>query len=364
MDQMQALAEIRLTATPETPAGENARRDKFLLSIVVPCFNEEDVIRLTHRRLVDVLGDRDFCLQIVFVDDGSGDRTPDIAAEIAKSDPRVKAVLLSRNFGHQAAVSAGLVDADGDAVVIMDADLQDPPEAVTQMIEKWLQGADIVYGIRTKRKEPLLKRGGYDLFYRAFRRLANINVPIDAGDFSLIDRKALDVINALPEKNRFFRGLRAWSGFRQVGIAYERQPRAAGYTKYPLMKLIALAKDGIFNFSTVPLTAVFYLGTLMSVLAFAALLMVLILRLFDIPIFGMRATDVQGFSSTILTILLIGGIQLISIGVLGEYIGRIYLEIKGRPTYVVRDKVSAADTDNSSAVIETKGEYHLQRLRT
>jgi polyisoprenyl-phosphate glycosyltransferase len=346
-------------ATRETLGGEASRRDKFLLSIVIPCFNEEDVIRLTYRRLIDVLGNRGFCLQIVFVDDGSDDGTPDIAAEIAKGDPRVKTVLLSRNFGHQAAVSAGLADADGDAVVIMDADLQDPPEAVIQMIEKWVQGADIVYGIRTKRKESLLKRVGYNLFYRAFQRLADIDIPLDAGDFSLMDRKVLDVINALPERNRFFRGLRAWSGFCQVGVAYERQPRAAGSTKYTLMELLGL----IFNFSTVPLTGVFYLGTLMSVLSFVALLLVLIFRLFNIPIFGMRAADVQGFSSTILTILLIGGIQLVSIGVLGEYIGRIYHEIKGRPTYIVRDKIGAPDTD-MRLVIETEGrEYRPRQFR-
>jgi dolichol-phosphate mannosyltransferase len=346
----------------ETLSGEESRRDKFLLSLVVPCFNEEDVIRLTHHRLIDVLGNAGCCLQIVFVDDGSDDRTPDIAVEIAKSDPRVKTVLLSRNFGHQAAVSAGLAEADGDAVVVMDADLQDPPEAVIHMIEKWLQGADIVYGIRTQRKESLLKRAGYNLFYRAYQRLANIDVPVDAGDFSLMDRKVLDIINALPEKNRFFRGLRAWSGFCQVGVAYERQPRAAGSTKYPLTKLIGLAKDGIFNFSTMPLTAVFYLGTLMSVLSLVALLLILVLRIFDIPIFGMRASDVQGFSSTILTILLIGGIQLVSTGVLGEYIGRIYHEIKGRPTYVIRDKVAAPDTE-MRAVIETKGCEHRHRRR-
>jgi len=357
------MEEIGLITARETLGGEASRRDKFLLSIVVPCFNEEDVIRLTHRRLIDVLGNSGCCLQIVFVDDGSDDRTPDIAVEIAKSDPRVKTVLLSRNFGHQAAVSAGLAEADGDAVVVMDADLQDPPEAVIHMMEKWLQGADIVYGIRTQRKESLLKRAGYNLFYRAYQRLANIDVPVHAGDFSLMDRKVLDIINALPEKNRFFRGLRAWSGFCQVGVAYERQPRAAGSTKYPLAKLIGLAKDGIFSFSTVPLTAVFYLGTLMSVLSLVALLLILVLRLFNIPIFGMKASDVQGFSSTILTILLIGGIQLVSTGVLGEYIGRIYLEIKGRPTYLIRDKVAAPDTE-MCAVIETKGcERRHRRLR-
>jgi dolichol-phosphate mannosyltransferase len=271
-----------LVAILETHASGYRRPNEFLLSVVVPCFNEEGVVLLTYRRLVEVLGNKDFRLQIVFVDDGSTDRTAEMVANFSKHDPRVKAVLLSRNFGHQAAVSAGLADADGDAVVIMDADLQDPPEAVLEMIDKWLQGADVVYGIRTKRKESLLKRTGYNLFYRAFQRLADIDAPVDAGDFSLIDRKVLDVINALPEKNRFFRGLRAWSGFCQAGVPYERQPRAAGSSKYPLTKLIRLAKDGIFNFSTVPLTSVFYVGMLMSSLSFVAILTVLILRVFDI----------------------------------------------------------------------------------
>lgn len=237
---------------------------QFPIICCCACFNEEDVISLTYQRLIEVLGSRDFRLQIIFVDDGSADRTPEMVANFSQDDPRVKALLLSRNFGHQAAVSAGLADADGDAVVVIDADLQDPPEIVLQMIRKWSDGADVVYGIRTKRKESLLTRTGYKVFYRVFRRLADIDAPVDAGDFSLLDRKVLDVIKQLPEKNRFFRGLRAWSGFRQVGIAYERDPRAAGKTKYPLRKLIGLARDGIFNFSTVPLTAVFYSGVLMS----------------------------------------------------------------------------------------------------
>ena len=358
--QWRIVKETTLPATTKTLVGDVARREKFLLSVVVPCFDEEDVILLAYRRLVDVLGSRDFRLQIIFVDDGSDDSTPEMAAKLARGDPRVKAVLLSRNFGHQAAISAGLANADGDAAVVMDADLQDPPEAVIQMVETWLGGADVVYGIRTKRKESLLKRISYRVFYRAFQRLSNIDAPIDAGDFSLIDRKVLDVINELPEKNRFFRGLRAWSGFRQAGIEYERNARAAGSSKYSLLKLIGLAKDGIFNFSTVPLTGVFYLGMLMSSLAFAMLLLVLILKIFDFPIFGMRASDVQGFSSTILTILLIGGIQLVSIGVLGEYIGRIYNETKSRPNYLVRDKIGTPDADLRPL---TEAEGHDYRAR-
>ena len=331
--------------------GDAPRRKEFLLSVVIPCFNEEDVIPLTYRRLMDVLGSRDFRLQIIFVDDGSNDNTSEIAANLAKSDPQVRALLLSRNFGHQAAVSAGLAHADGDAVVVMDADLQDPPQAVIRMVETWQGGADVVYGIRTKRKESFLKRTAYSVFYFIFQLLANIDTPINAGDFSLIDRKVLDIINELPEKNRFFRGLRAWSGFRQAGIEYERDARTAGSSKYSLRKLVALAKDGIFNFSTAPLSGVFYLGLLMSSLSFAALLLVLVLRICDIPIFGMRASDVQGFSSTILTILLIGGIQLVSTGVLGEYVGRIYDETKGRPSYVIREKV---DVQGASVTVDSR----------
>jgi dolichol-phosphate mannosyltransferase len=342
------VEEIGLAATSQTLARGLARPNEFLLSVVVPCFNEQDVILPTYRRLVDVLGNGDFRLQMIFVDDGSDDGTPDIAADLFEHDPRVKTVILSRNFGHQAAVSAGLANADGDAVVVMDADLQDPPEVVLEMIRKWLEGTDVVYGIRTKRKETFLKRTGYKIYYKLFQRLANIDAPVDAGDFSLIDRKVVDVINKLPEKNRFFRGLRAWSGFRQAGVTYERHPRAAGSTKYSLRKLIRLASDGIFNFSTVPLTSVFYVGILMSTASFMALLLILILRIFDIPIFGMRASDVQGFSSTILTILLIGGIQLVSTGVLGEYIGRIYNETKSRPTYVIRNTLAKPDSSPPS----------------
>ena len=214
----------------------------------------------------------------------------------------------------------------------------------------------------TKRKEPLLKRVGYSFYYRAFQRLSDIDSPIDAGDFSLVDRRVLEVIMGLPEKNRFFRGLRAWSGFRQVGIEYERHARAAGGSKYPLRKLIGLAKDGIFNFSTIPLTGVFYLGLLMSSLAFATLLFVLVLRIFNIPIFGMRASDVQGFSTTILTVLLIGGIQLVSTGVLGEYIGRIYNETKGRPTYVIRNKIGRPDAPLRPLPEAEDPEYPPRRL--
>jgi glycosyltransferase involved in cell wall biosynthesis len=249
-----------LATTLQTLTAERVPRSTFLLSVVVPCFNEEVVISLTYQRLIEVLGSREFRLQIIFVDDGSADRTPEIVARFAQDDARVRTVLLSRNFGHQPAVSAGLANADGDAVVVIDADLQDPPEVVLEMIRKWQDGADVVYGIRLKRKESVLKRAAYKIFYRLFQRLASIETPVDAGDFSLLDREVVEVINQLPEKNRFFRGLRAWSGFRQVGVVYERDPRAAGNSKYSLRKLIKLASDGIFNFSTVRLPVYFTWG--------------------------------------------------------------------------------------------------------
>jgi polyisoprenyl-phosphate glycosyltransferase len=335
------------------------RSRSFLLSVVIPCYNEAEVIRSAYDRVCAVLDERGFQLQPVFVNDGSRDATEAILEAIAAADPRVKLVSLARSFGHQAAVSAGLANADGDAVVVMDADLQDPPEVVLRMLAKWHDGFDVVYGTRTRRKERLWKRLCYAGFYRVFRSMADIDVPLDAGDFSLIDRRVLAEINRLPEKNRMFRGLRAWVGFRQTGIAYERQARAAGTTKYSLFRLITLAADGIFNFSTVPLRIVFVLGLAMSAVSMCAALLVLFLRIFDIPVFGSRMRDVQGFTSMILTVLLIGGIQLICTGILGEYIGRIYHEVKSRPSYVVRQSTggcAATSAREAAAAARTRTE--------
>jgi polyisoprenyl-phosphate glycosyltransferase len=312
------------------------RPDDFLLTVVIPCYNEEAVIRIIYDRICETLGNARFRLQTVFINDGSEDGTERILADISASDPRVKVVTFARNFGHQPAVSAGLAHADGDAVAVIDADLQDPPEVILEMIDRWRAGFDVVYGIRTKRKEALWKRLSYGIFYRIFNRLSFIDAPLDAGDFSLIDKRVLVEVNRLPEKNRFFRGLRAWVGFRQTGVFYERQPREAGTTKYPFFRLVRLAADGVFNFSTVPLTIVFILGLLMSIISLTSAFAVFIARVFEIPVFGRYLRDVQGFTSIILTVLLIGGIQLICTGILGEYIGRIYQEVKSRPSYIVR----------------------------
>ena len=314
--------------------------EDFLLSLIVPCYNEEAAIRATYDCICEVLGNGKFRLQLVLVNDGSEDGTERILEEISAADPRVKVVTLARNFGHQPAVSAGLANADGDAIAMIDADLQDPPHVILDMLERWREGFDVVYGIRTRRKEGVWRRFCYSAFYRIFRWLSDINAPLDAGDFSLIDRRVLLQINSLPEKNRFYRGLRAWVGFKQIGVCYERQPRAAGTTKYPIFRLLRLAADGVFNFSSVPLSIVFVLGLTMSVISLGAAFAVFIARVFDIPWLGGRLREAQGFTSIILTVLLIGGIQLICTGILGEYIGRIYQEIKSRPPYVIRQTQS------------------------
>jgi len=311
---------------------------EVLLSVVVPCYNEEAVIGLTHRQLVAALGgDPSFELELVYVNDGSRDRTEAMLFELADRDPRVKVVSFTRNFGHQPAVSAGLQYAAGDAVAVIDADLQDPPEVILRLVEKWREGYDVVNAVREKRKEGFAKRFGYALFYRVYRRLAAIDVPLDSGDFALMDRRVVDVMNALPEKNRFVRGLRSWSGFRQTGVAYERAARAAGETKYGFGKLLRLAFDGIVNFSTAPLSLIFGLGVATAAIAMLAGAGYLAARIFAIPIFGYTPGEAPGFTTLILTILFFSGVQLISIGILGEYLGRIYQETKMRPSFVVKE---------------------------
>lgn len=311
--------------------------DPFLLSVVVPCFNEQDVMRLTHSRLIQVLGDRtEFRLELIYVNDGSNDRTESLLFALADGDDRVNVISFARNFGHQPAVSAGIEYATGDAVVVIDADLQDPPEVILEMVVKWRAGHEVVYGVRTKRKEGPFKRLFYAGFYRIYRRLASIDVPLDSGDFALMDRCVVDVMNALPEKNRFVRGLRSWVGFRQTGCVYERAARAAGEPKYSLRALLRLAFDGIFNFSSAPLTMIFVLGLCTSVVSALGAITYFVARVGGLPIFGHSPEEVPGFTTLILTLLFFSGVQLISLGIVGEYLGRIYQETKLRPTYVVK----------------------------
>jgi len=314
-----------------------SKKVQITLSVVVPCFNEEAVIDMTHSTIKQMLGGRsDFDLEVIYVDDGSQDNTASIIEGFMDGDDSVRLVPLSRNFGHQAAVTAGMEAARGDIVAIMDADLQDPPEIILEMFAKWREGFEVVYGVRTHRKEGLLKRIAYANFYRLYRWLADIDVPLDSGDFSLMDRQVVDVMNALPEKNRFNRGLRSWAGFRQTGLVYERAARAAGDAKYSWRHLLALAFDGIFSFSTTPLRLIFFVGVSVAALAAGSSVFYFLFGAFGLEIFGRGPEDVPGFTSLMLAILFFSGVQLISIGILGEYLGQIYNEVKRRPTYVVK----------------------------
>ena len=313
-----------------------SRGPTALLSVVVPCFNEQDVLPHTHQRLLDVLGGGDLiALEIVYVDDGSSDATPGILSSFADADDRVLVVSLARNFGHQAALTAGLQYASGDAVAVIDADLQDPPELIADMIGKWREGYDVVYGVRARREAGLARRAAYKLFYRFMRAMVSIDVPLDSGDFSLMDRKAVDALNALPERNRFVRGLRAWIGLRQIGIPYQRPARAAGKSKYTALKLVQLGLDGILSLSSKPLSFIFVLGAASSIVSILGFVFYLAWWLSGGEILGRTPADVPGFTSVILFLFLLSGIQLMSIGVIGGYVGRIYDESKNRPIFVL-----------------------------
>ena len=308
--------------------------ERDLLSVVVPCFDEEAVVRGTHRRLAAALDEApglDF--ELVYVDDGSRDATLDALREIQSGDPRVRVIALSRNFGHQIAVSAGLAEAAGDAVAVIDADLQDPPDVLLGMLERWRAGVDVVYGVRSAREgETVFKRWTARAFYRLLDRLAEVSIPLDTGDFRLMDRKVVDAFLAMPERDRFVRGMVAWTGFNQEPIHYRRAARAAGGTGYPLKKMLRLAADGALSFSLVPLRLAVWLGFFAAGLAILGIVYALAVRL---------ATDawVPGWTLTFIGILFLGGVQLLLAGVLGEYVGRIYGEVKRRPLYLVKERL-------------------------
>jgi dolichol-phosphate mannosyltransferase len=261
--------------------------------------------------------------------------TWELIRTIVERDPRWRAIRFARNFGHQAAVSAGLAHADGDAVIVMDADLQDPPEELHRFIAKWREGYEVVYAVRHKRKEGLLKRALYLFFYRLLARLAETPIPLDSGDFCLMDRKVVDLLRAMPERNRFVRGLRAWVGFRQIGLSYERQARAGGKPQYNLRKLIQLARDGVFSFSSSPLRLATRLGSVVSLVAFVGTVFTLAQRLFADWFARIGMAPPPGFATIVMAILFLGGVQLLCLGIIGEYIGRIYDEVKGRPHWIV-----------------------------
>lgn len=310
-----------------------------MISIVIPVFNEQETLQTLYDRVAIASQLWNDEWEMVLIDDGSTDKSLDILERLYYQDSRVKVISFSRNFGHQTAVSAGLRYTKGDAVVVMDGDLQDPPEQIIHFLDKWRKGYEVVYAIRKKRKEIWFKRLAYYCFYRLLAWMSSIEIPLDSGDFCLMDRVIVDCLNSMPEKNRFVRGLRAWIGYRQIGIPYERSTRLAGEVKYTFRKLVRLAFDGLINFSYRPLQLVGSFGILVALFSFVGTFYVLLARFFDIEVNGYSVRDLPGYTSLILSILFIGGVQLISIGILGEYIGRIFDEVKQRPLYIVRKQL-------------------------
>jgi len=304
-----------------------------LLSVVVPCRNEERVLRQTHQRLSTVLRNLGIAFEIIYVDDGSTDLTFDLQSEIQAADERVRVLQLSRNFGHQIAITAGLEHALGDVVVLIDADLQDPPEVIPVMVEQWRNGFDVAYGQRTERDgETRFKLWTAKVFYRLINKLSAVPIAEDAGDFRLMDRKVVDALLQMPERDRFLRGMVNWLGFRQIAVPYRRAPRQAGETKYPLLKMLRFAMDGIASFSVLPLKIATWLGFSASALAMVLILYALYARWFAHGL-------VTGWTSLFIAVLFMGGVQLICLGIIGEYMGRIYGEAKHRPLYFVQQSL-------------------------
>lgn len=310
-------------------------------SIVVPVFNEEEVIAVTYERLKKVMDATGQPYEILFVNDGSKDKTAQILNEICQKDTNVKLINFSRNFGHQIAISAGMDNALGQAIVVIDADLQDPPEIILQMIEKWQEGYEVVFATRKERKgETFFKKWTASMFYRLLRSMTDVDIPVDTGDFRLIDRKVCNVMKNIKEKNRFVRGLVSWVGFRQTAVEYVREERFAGETKYPLRKMIKLSLDAMTTFSHKPLKLAIYLGFSFSSISFLYLLFAIFEKLFTLY-------TVPGWTSIMATSLFFNGIILTILGIIGEYIGRIYDETKDRPLYIIGSKAGFSREEES-----------------
>jgi glycosyltransferase involved in cell wall biosynthesis len=305
-----------------------------MISIVVPCYNEQEVILFTIDRLRTLVQGQPACtFELIFVDDGSSDHTLKLLRASARDNDMIRVIAFSRNFGHQIAVTAGIDAAMGDAIVLIDADLQDPPEAIPEMIKLWQDGYDVVYGTRARRDgESAFKIKTAQGFYRVLNRLSEVPIPLDAGDFRLMGRNVVNVLKDMPERHRFVRGMVAWAGFNQIAMPYERAKRFAGTSKYPLRKMLRFAMDGILAFSSKPLRLSTNIGMIASGLALIGIVYVLFLRLFT-------STWVEGWTALMITVLFMGGVQLISLGVIGEYLARAYNEAKARPLYVVRERI-------------------------
>lgn len=313
---------------------------KPVYSIIAPIFNESGNIQELYRRITDVLESNDEPWEIILIDDGSTDNSADLIREYAERDDRIKPVIFARNFGHQIAVTAGLDYSRGDAVVIIDSDLQDPPEVILDLITKWKEGYEVVYAIRAEREgESWFKLFTASLFYRLITKITDVNIPLDAGDFRLLDRKVVKVLNQMREKHRFLRGMSAWVGFRQTGVPYRRAARQVGETKYPFRKMFRLAINAVTSFSYFPLQLATYIGFIAAGLSILSIPVVIAIRLWG------TETPLLGQATTLIAVLFLGGVQLISLGILGEYIGRLYDEAKGRPLYIVVNGPSEDDDE-------------------
>ncbi len=313
-------------------------------SIVAPVHNEEKVLHELHHRVCEVMEKTGQSWELVLVDDGSRDKSAEIIAELHQKDPRVKGISLSRNFRFQIAVTAGLEHASGDAVILIDADLQDPPEVIWEMINKWREGYDVVYGVRADREgETWFKKFTAKAFYRIINKITSIHIPVDTGDFRLMDRKVVDGILQMPERNRFLRGMVSWVGYKQIGVHYKRQARYAGETKFTVSRMTRFAIDAITSFSYFPLQLATYLGFIIAMLSGLAIILVIFLRLFA------SSQAFFGQATTLVVVLFLGGIQLISLGIIGEYLGRIYDEVKKRPLYLATRKWGFDKTSASSS---------------
>lgn len=303
------------------------------MDLIIPCFNEEAVIPLLADELQQFEKDCPYAVNFIFIDDGSSDQTFSLLKNYADERENYQVIAFSRNFGHQVAVTAGLDASKADVVGVIDADLQDPPSVLLDMLKKWKEGYEVVYGVRQNRKEGFLLRASYSLFYRMLKKVSNVDLPLDAGDFGLMDRKVVDQIKAMSEHNRYIRGLRGWVGFRQIGFPYERKARQAGVPKYNFSKLMKLAFDGLVTFSSLPLRLSAWIGALSSILGF----FYVIYAVFQY--FSKDATP-SGWTSLVVLFIFFGGIQLLVLGIVGEYLGRIFDEVKNRPHYIVRERVN------------------------
>ncbi len=315
-----------------------------MISVVIPVFNEEKNIEELYDRLKQVLEKWDGRYEIVFVDDGSKDASLDVIKKLNRADSGVKAISFSRNFGHQIAVSAGLRYAQGDAVIVMDSDLQDRPEEIEEFLSMWKKGYQVVYAVRRMREdEGFVKRWASWVFYRVFSNIVSFDIPLDSGDFCLMDRVVVDQLNAMPENNRFVRGLRSWVGFKQIGVSVQRDKRHEGEVKYSFAKSFHLAKNAIISYSHVPLHYIGIMGAVIALLSVVLSIFVIVHRIVGFRIFGYSPQDMPGYASLMLAILFFGGIQLFAVGVVGEYVGRIFDETKKRPLFIAKEFVGIVD---------------------